>query len=138
MQRGIIAVYAEMPFVLTYNGDWVSSSRVPDIVIYNAERMSAYKAADPEWGKKPFVLVPDLCIEIISRNDKYTEVDDKVDRYLRDGVKVVWVINPRNTSVTVYSADGDSIVKLNKDKTLGGGDILPEFSLKVSERFETT
>lgn len=65
-------------------------------------RIQAYKAADPDWRKKPFVIVPDLGIEVISPGDSYIDVDEKVERYLSEGVKLVWVMNPRNRSVTVY------------------------------------
>ena len=54
-----------------------------------------------DWQFKPFVIVPDLCVEIVSANDNYQDVDAKVDRYLSDGVKLVWVM--RNQSVAVFS-----------------------------------
>jgi Uma2 family endonuclease len=111
-------------------------ARLPDLMIYKADRMADYKASDPEWRKKPFVLVPDLCIEVVSPNDTYIDVDEKVERYLADGVKIVWVVNPRKAAVTIYSIDDDFIVKLNREKSLEENDILPGLSLRVGEIFE--
>lgn len=108
---------------------------MPDIMVYEATRIQAYKAADPDWRKKPFVIVPDLGIEVISPGDSYIDVDEKVERYLSEGVKLVWVMNPRNRSVTVYAADGDSFLRLTGDKILSGGDVIANFSLRVSDIF---
>jgi Uma2 family endonuclease len=131
-----VDMYSEMPFVLTDTPDWVKGSRTPDAMVYQASRMAEYKAQTPDWKKKPFVLVPDLCIEVISPNDIYLDVDEKVEAYLLDGVRLVWVFNPRKTSVTVYGPGLDDIKRLRADGILDGGDVLPGFTLPVKAVFE--
>ncbi len=130
-----VVVYSEAPFVLTDTSDWVKGSRTPDVMVYEASRMADYKARTPDWKKKPFVLVPDLCIEVISPNDNYLDVDEKVEGYLRDGVRQVWVFNPRKTSIAIHGPGIDQFKRLRADDTLDGGDVLPGFSIKVAEIF---
>lgn len=130
-----VVVYSELPFVLTDKPDWVKGSRVPDVMVYEASRMSEYKAQMPDWKKKPFVLVPDLCIEVISPNDNYLDVDEKVEGYLLDGVRQVWVFNPRKSSVTIHGPGLDEIKRLRPDGLLDGGQLLPGFQLHVKDVF---
>src|SRR5688572_32128454 len=56
----------ETPFVLQDTPDWVTGSRTPDLAFYSAERWSAYTAATPDWKEKPYILVADLAIEVVS------------------------------------------------------------------------
>jgi Uma2 family endonuclease len=130
-----VSVYSEAPYVLVYSPDWVTGARIPDVMAYAAQRMENYKAQTPDWGKKPYVLVPDLCIEVISSNDVYSEVDAKVERYLADGVRLVWVFNPRTSSVRVHNANSIQSVRLTQEHTLDGGDVLPDFALPVRDVF---
>jgi Uma2 family endonuclease len=127
--------FSESTFVLLDTPNWVTGSRVPDIAFYSAERWAEYISTMTDWQDKPFVLVPDLCIEVISQNDNYTDVEDKVAEYLRDGVRMVWVINPRAKSVAVYVASSEQITRLTESSTLTGGDVLPNFSVPVRDIF---
>ena len=134
-RMGIIVRYTESAFVLADRPDWVKGSRLPDLMVYRAERMAAYKAADPDWRSKPYVLVPDLCIEVISATDIYGDVEEKVLRYLEDGVQAVWVLNPRTHSVSVHMAGSRQSLRLLADDTLDGGAIIPGFAVPVRDLF---
>ncbi|MBI4568389.1 MAG: Uma2 family endonuclease [Planctomycetes bacterium] len=79
-------------------------------------------------------IAPDLAVEVISPNDRYEEVDAKVDEYLSAGVPLVWVVNPRSRSVRVHSAPG-GMHYLRESDLLGGGEVLPGFSLRVADLF---
>lgn len=126
--------YFEAAFVLTYQSDWVTGSRVPDILFVRAQRLAAYIEAFPNWEDMPLVLVPDLAVEVISTNDHYSEVDAKVDLYLDDGVELVWVVDPKQKTVTVRGRD--YYKKLKIGDVLTGGDVLPGFELAVEKIFE--
>jgi len=131
-----VVVLSELPFVLLDTPeDWVKGSRVPDAMVYEAGRMAAYKAQTPDWRKKPYILVPDLCIEVISPNDIYLDVDEKVDLYLADGVRLIWVFNPRKRNVKAYKLGSNEITRLTEDEILDGGEILPGFKLPVKDIF---
>jgi Uma2 family endonuclease len=49
-------------------------------------------------------------------------------------VRVVWFIDSRQRTVQVYTAP-DQLVTLTEKDTLGGGDVLPGFTLSVRELF---
>lgn len=125
----------ESPFVLpdAYDSDWVQGARVPDVAYYLAERLAAYKEKHPDWRQKPYLLVPDLAVEIVSRHDTYTQIDRKVWAYLEDGVRLVWVIDPRRQTVSVY--DGEQFLRLSRNDTLTGGEVIPGFALPVARIF---
>ncbi len=127
--------FMEMPFVLTDQPDWVRGSRVPDVMFFRAERLAAWKASDPDWGDKPFVLVPDLTIEIISPNDRYSDISNKISLYLQDGVQAVWIVDPKQRSVTVYLAADKWHLLAEKD-TLDGGELIPGFALPLAKIFD--
>lgn len=130
-----VVVYSELPFVLSDTPDWVEGSRVPDVMVFTAERMRAYKTTTSFWEGKPFILVPDLCAEVISPNDSYLDVDEKVERYLSDGVRRVWVINPRHKNVAVHTPSSKQVMKLDENDVLEDHELLPGFTLAVNKLF---
>lgn len=130
-----IKVYVELTFALMEDGEWVKGSRVPNVMVYAADRLAEYKAQTPNWKQKPPVLIPDLCIEVVSPTDSYLDLDDKVARYLNDGVNVVWVVNPRQTTVTLYVKGSNQSLRLKIDDTIDGGALMPGFSLPVRALF---
>ncbi len=132
-----IVVQRELPYVLSYSPNWVTGSRVPDLMIYRAERMNAYMQEVPDWRDKPYLLIPDLCVEIISPTDHYGDVDDKVTRYLADGVRLIWVVNPRTRTIHVYTLGSDHFLRLTVTDTLDGGDVVAGFEIAVRDVFET-
>jgi Uma2 family endonuclease len=78
---------------------------------------------------------PTLAVEIVSPNDRASEVRNKVQDYLDAGTQQVWVLWPTSRSASVYRPDSDTR-ELGPDATLDGGDILPGFSVRVSDLFE--
>lgn len=132
--RKLGRVFKEAPFVLSYSSDWVTGSRVPDVMFVSMERFNAYTALEPDWREKPLLIVPDIVVEIISKNDHYPDVTDKVARYLNDGVKIVWVLDPKLRKIVVHTAGGIPHTLTEKDM-LDGGDVLPELRIAVAEIF---
>jgi len=130
-------VFSEATYILpdSYDANWVKGSRIPDISFYAKVRLDEYIKADPDWGDKPFALVPDIAVEIVSPNDRYTEIGIKVDAYRKDGVRLVWIIDPQQEKVTVHRLAEEHPIVLTKEKTLSGEDVLPGFEVKISEIF---
>jgi Uma2 family endonuclease len=133
-QHGMGISYFEQAYVLTYSSDWVKGAREPDVMFYRMERITKYKTDDPEWGDKPFLIVPDLVVEVISRNDRYTDVEAKVELYIEDEVEMILVVDPRQKTVTVRGRD--LYKKLHINDTLTLGDIMPGFELPLKAIFE--
>ncbi len=128
-----VVVYTEMPVVAMDTPNWVKGSLVPDLMIYDKTRLDEYKQRVPDWKSKPFILVPDLCVEVVSATDSYSDVEAKVAQYLADGVRLVWVMNPRLKTVIAHTAS--RITRLTEADILDGGEVLPGFSLPISALF---
>ena len=126
-----VVVYSEGTFVLVDTPNWVKGSRVPDIMVYNAARIAAYKSENANWRNAPFILVPDLCVEVVSENDKMNEVTDKVEAYLRDGVRLIWVIEPKTRTITIRELGSQQATILYPHDTLTGGAVMPGLSVRV-------
>ncbi|MEM6315715.1 MAG: Uma2 family endonuclease, partial [Planctomycetota bacterium] len=72
--------------------------------------------------------------EVMSKNDTAAELEQKADEYLAHGVEMVWVLNPRRRTLTVFQR-GIPAFALGLADTLTGGDVLPGFSVKVADLF---
>lgn len=124
-ERRLGKVYgADTGFVLSRDPDTV---RAPDASFVRAERVRR---------RKDYIAgAPDLAIEVISPNDAYAEVDEKVREYLRAGTQMVIVVNPRYQTATVHTPSGAK--NLSIDDTLDGGDVVPGWRLPLREIFDT-
>ncbi len=75
--------------------------RIPDICVY--------VGAPPK--EQIFRTPPFICIEVLSPEDRMARVQDRIDDYLKFGVRYVWVINPENRRVWVYRQTGSTEIK---------------------------
>jgi Uma2 family endonuclease len=131
-------VFSEGTYVLPdkYDSNWVTGSRTPDILFYAAERWAAYIQANPDWREKPYLLVPDFVVEIVSPTDTFSKLDEKIDAYLLDGVRAIWIIDPQRKKAFVYTPDAKAPVILSGDSVLDGEDVIPGFQVVLSKLFE--
>ena len=49
---------------------------------------------------------PFLCIEILSRDDRFGAMQEKIEDYVNFGVKYVWVIDPQTRKAHIFHASG--------------------------------
>src|SRR5262245_56801555 len=91
---------------------------------------TTYDEVEPKWAETP----PVLAVEMLSPNDKMSQVNEKIADYLRAGVRVVWLADPELKTVTVYRR-GHSHIVLKVADELAGGDDLPGFTCKVADFF---
>jgi Uma2 family endonuclease len=121
-------VYTGDPgFRLTTNPDTV---RAPDVAFVRRDRL-------PE-GRSPlgyFNGAPDLAVEVISPNDRYTEVNEKVAEWLEHGAQLVFVVDPRRQSVAVHRP-GQPIRVFGIDDVLDGEDVVPGWTMAVRDLFD--
>ncbi|MCC7106621.1 MAG: Uma2 family endonuclease [Chloroflexi bacterium] len=117
----------DVGFILTTNPDTV---RAPDVAFVRAERIRELRA--PQTGYWPGA--PDLAIEVISPNDLYTEVDEKVADLLEHGTRLVFVVNPRRHTVSVHRP-GQPVTILAESDLLNGEDVVPGWSLPIADIF---
>ena len=102
--------------------------RAPDVAFVRRERVEAIGRQTRYWPE-----APDFAVEVISPDDRYTEVNEKVADWLTAGTRMVVVVNPRNRTVNVHTQDGT--VTLGMDDTLDGGDVVPGWQMPVADIF---
>jgi len=119
-------VVGEVGFKLTTDPDTV---RAPDVAFVRRERLPD----SPVRGYWPGA--PDLVVEVISPNDLYTEVDEKVAEWLEHGTLVVFVVNPRRKVVAVHRPK-QPVVILGIEDILDAEDVVPGWSLAVRDLFD--
>jgi Uma2 family endonuclease len=105
------------------------SVRGPDVAFWSNERLP------PGQTPAVYAITPaDLCIEILSPNERQSEILTKIVEYSSSGVRMVWVADPELRNLVVYrSADEGKL--LHQNATLVGEDVLPGFQCKVAELF---
>jgi Uma2 family endonuclease len=104
--------------------------RRPDVSFIAAGRLPS-----SEERSEGYVMIPpDLAVEVVSPNDRVGELDEKVDEYLRAGVRLVWVVRPAARAVQVFRGDR-SESWLWAAYELSGEDVLPGFRCRVDELF---
>lgn len=76
--------------------------------------------------------IPDVVVEVRSKNDSLPAIESKAAEYLAAGVKLVWVIDPIRKLAAVYEPS-KSPVTLGPDDELTAEPIVPAFRLKVGD-----
>ena len=118
-------VYSADVGVLFPNGNL----RSPDVTFVRNEKLP--DGISPEgFGE----VIPDLAVEVLSPGDSMRHVAQKIGEFLEMGVPLVWLVDPKRESVTVYRSLSDT-EQCGMDDTIDGGTVLPGFSSRVSRFF---
>lgn len=120
-----VVLGAETGFKIASDPDTV---RAPDAAFVRADRVGE------TLPQGFFPGAPDLAVEVLSPDDRASEVLAKVEDWLAAGCLAVWVVDPKTRTVAVYRADGQGVI-LKATDTLSGGDILPGLELPVASVF---
>jgi Uma2 family endonuclease len=75
---------------------------VPDLAGWRVERMPEL----PDTAS--FTLVPDWVCEVLSRSTEKLDRDEKLPYYAEHGVRHVWLIDPIDKHLEVYSLDAET------------------------------
>lgn len=107
--------------------------RSPDVSWIKEERWNQLTEAQQD-GFPP--IAPDFVMELVSpsdiKNQRYEDLQLKMQEYLDNGVKLGWLIEPNAKTVEIYRL-GQKVEILDNPQTLSGEDILPRFVLDLSE-----
>jgi Uma2 family endonuclease len=118
---------AETGFRISTSPDTV---RAPDAAFVSHERLAS---VEPTRGY--LQLAPDLVVEVISPNDRFSEVESKAANWLRAGTEIVLVADPENRVLKVYTKDAD-IRTLNQSETFLAGGTCGGWQLDVNDVFQ--
>jgi Uma2 family endonuclease len=104
--------------------------RSPDAAWVSTERLTALNP-DPE-GFLP--LAPDFVIELRSASDRLKPLQDKMQEYIDNGVRLGWLLNPKERTVEIYRM-GKGIEVQQSPIEVSGEDVLPGFVLSLEGIF---
>jgi Uma2 family endonuclease len=106
--------------------------RGPDrVVAADAAFVCAASLPVKETAEGYLETIPDLVVEIRSKNDTPDALDRKADDYLRAGVRLVWIVDDDAKCVT--ARDHASAKTFGAGDTLTAGEIIPGFQVAVDE-----
>jgi Uma2 family endonuclease len=120
-----IVTTAEAGFQLAHDPDTV---RAPDVAFVRADRIP------PDGVKGYFQGAPDLAVEVVSPSDRPDEVAAKIQDWLQAGCVMVWVVEPKDGTVTIHRRGNKDTILTTSD-AITGSDVLPGFSMPVAKVF---
>jgi Uma2 family endonuclease len=80
-------------------------------------------------------VAPELVVEVMSPDDRWGEIKRKLQEYFSIGVRLIWVADPADRTVSAYRSMTD-VREFGEDDALPGDDVLPGFSVPVASSFE--
>jgi Uma2 family endonuclease len=127
---------ADGTYDLTRPGDPGDTGLVPDAAFVAAARVPP--RTSPEYARA-WPLAPDLVVEVASPSQFRPEMKDKAERYVKAGVRLVWVIWPRRRQVDIWRPDAAGeprlVASLKAGDALDGLDVLPGFTYPLADLF---
>lgn len=120
---------------------WVMVGEVGIYTRHNPDRVRgadvafASRERSPEKPSRGFLdIAPELVVEVMSPEDRWQHVRQKLEEYFIIGVCWVWIIEPDNRAVLVYRSSTE-MRKLSEGDTLVGKGVLEGFTLPVGSLF---
>jgi Uma2 family endonuclease len=105
------------------------SMRSPDVSWIKKERWEALRVEDQE---KFAPICPDFVIEIRSKSDSLSQLKTKMEKWVENGCKLAWLIDPIQQKSYVYKSHTAVEEITGFDKTLQAEPLLPGFELNLN------
>ena len=105
------------------------ADRSPDVSWIGQDR---WDTLTPEEKSGFAPLCPDFVLELRSKNDSLESLQQKMQEYQENGAKLGWLIDRNRKKVEIYRPK-KSVEVQNSPDSLSGEDILPGFTLDLSE-----
>ena len=101
--------------------------RSPDVAWIANERWDSLSIQEKEKFAK---ICPDFVIELRSRTDSLSQLQEKMQEYLNSGLRLGWLIDPQNQQVEIYRQN-QSVEIVSLPTSLSGENVLPGFILEL-------
>ncbi|GAB2576599.1 Uma2 family endonuclease [Spirosoma areae] len=106
-----------------------TSVRAPDVSWISHERWDRLSEKEQDTFAK---ICPDSVIALMSDSDENYTLPKKLEKYLQNGVRLGWLIDPFRQQTTMYRPDREPETKAFTDE-LSGEDVLPGFMIRLDE-----
>ena len=104
------------------------SKRSPDVAWVEASRWNSLMA---EERRKFPPIAPDFVIELRSPSDELKPLQNKMVEYLKNGVRLGFLINPKNQMAEIYRS-GQAVEVRSLPTMLSGEEVMPGFGIETS------
>ena len=113
-------------------GESDDSTYGPDVAFLSNERIPLALAAIAAGDYAP---APDLVAEVVSKSQTRKEVAERSERWLAAGSRLVWNVWLSNDTVDIWTPDTPMQTIGPGSGVLDGQDVLPGFTLALSDLF---
>ncbi len=107
------------------------AKRSPDVAWIILERWNTLTESQQD-GFPP--IAPDFVIELVSpsdlKNQRYEDLQEKMQEYMDNGIRLGWLIEPLTQKVEIYRPQ-QAVEVLQSPTTLSGEEVLPGFVLDL-------
>jgi Uma2 family endonuclease len=103
------------------------AKRSPDAAWVTIER---WQALTPEQRQKFPPLAPDFLIELRSQTDRLAPLQEKMNEYIANGLRLGWLINLQDKQIEIYRL-GEAVEVRQMPAIVSGEAILPGFELEI-------
>ncbi len=103
------------------------AKRSPDAAWVKLER---WEALTSDERKKFPPIIPDFLIELRSQSDRLRRLQDKMQEYLENGLRLGWLINFPDQQVEIYR-ENQPVQIVQLPALLSGEEVLPGFELQL-------
>jgi Uma2 family endonuclease len=108
--------------------DFSGNAHGPDVSFFGPDKVRLCEAE-----RRVQRFVPDLAIEIVSRNDPFARLIKKADRYRKCGTKEAWILDIDSRRAFVFSAERNAILGDNEQFE---SSLIPGFSIRIGDLFD--
>lgn len=103
--------------------------RSPDVSWVSLAKWNSLTESEKE--KFP-PIAPDFVLELMSKSDNLRDAQEKMAEYMSCGVKLAWLIIPKQKQVEIYRIRQDQEV-LNNAESLSGENVMPNLIVDLSD-----
>jgi Uma2 family endonuclease len=125
--RGRGKACSEFGVILARSPDTVYS---PDVAFVSSERLPIRESKEGYLE-----TIPDLVVEVRSKNDSMAELSRKARNYLAAGVQTVWIVDESNRTITIEEANVAPRV-VRENELIPAPAAIPDFHLIAGRVFD--
>lgn len=118
-------------YILSASDDEVRVARSPDVSFIQKDEIVQNWDVD-----RPYPGAPTLAVEVMSPDDQFEDVVDKVQDYFGAGTREVWVVLPRLQTVYRYRRGESQVQTYRAPGELDAGELFPGLVLPLADLFK--
>jgi len=136
-------IAAELRYQGSHRGYGSATGEVGVVLRRNPDRVVGPDATFISSKRSPVTLtpegylqtIPDLVVEVVSKNDTRQYLERKTRDYLQAGVNIVWLVDPAKRTLVEHRS-GQEPRTFDVSATVELPDLIPGFQLRLADVFE--